>query len=467
MRRGHLSLLALLAGIGAASLIPYGYALAVGNLRLNTIPFEWAFFVAFGLYALASWLVLQTRMPVTPRAIGLIFSFAILFRVILVFSPPTLSDDMYRYVWDGRVQAYQINPYTYPPAAPELAHLRDSAIWPLINRKPAVTVYPAGAELAFAALWRVWPDNVHWFQAAMVGGDLMAAVLLVFLLRALGRSPAAVLIYLWNPLVIFEIAHSAHVDGLVLPLLVGTWLARLKGRDGLTGLLLGVAAALKLYPVLLLPIVWRRQDEQGRFRPAVVMPLAFLIGLGLPYLPYLAVGQSVVGFLPQYFGEQFNSLLTVPIAGWVYLTGGRRPELVINPLIAAVLLAIYLVCLFRPAVHAETALRRCLWPIGAFTLLTQNLYPWYVLWLVPLLAIFLPSRQAESPATLAWRLLHTSWTGWWLFSGLVALAYTYYIQGWPNLVAMFTEFIPLYEFLVIDLTRWLKSRFRRSTVCRA
>jgi hypothetical protein len=467
MRRGRLSLFALLTGLGAASLIPYGYALWLRDLRLNTIPFEWAFFAAFGLYALAAWLVLQAAPPATWRVMLVIFGFAILFRAILVFSSPTLSDDMYRYVWDGRVQAHQINPYAYRPAAPELARLRDATIWPNINRKVDVTVYPAGAELAFAALWRIWPDNVHWFQGVMVGGDLMAAVLLVFLLRALGRPRQALLIYLWNPLVIFEIAHSAHVDGLVLPCLVGAWLARLKGRDTLTGLLLGVAASLKLYPVLLLPVLWRRHDESGRIRPAWRMPLAFLVGLGLPYLPYISIGQSVLGFLPKYFNEQFNALLTAPIAYLVYIAGGRRPELVINPLIATVLLIIYLACLFRPAANAEAALRRLLWPIGAFTLLTQNLYPWYILWLVPLLAIYLPARQAESPADLAGRLLHTSWFGWWLFSGLIALAYTYYIRGWPNLVATFTEFIPLYEFLVIDLARWLKNRFRSPIACRA
>ena len=94
---------------------------------------------------------------------------------------------------------------------------------------------PVAAELAYAAIWRIWPDNVHWYQAVMAAGDLLAGVLLFFLLRELGRSELTVLIYLWSPLVIFETAHSAHVDGLVLPLIVGAWLARVRSRDGLTG----------------------------------------------------------------------------------------------------------------------------------------------------------------------------------------------------------------------------------------
>ena len=286
--KGRLSTFTLLSVIGAAAALGYAYAFWLTNLRQQTVQFEGLFFVLFGLYLLAAWQVLQDQAPTARRTIILIFGFAILYRAFMVFSQPALSDDMYRYVWDGRVQAHQINPYIYPPDSSELAYLRDDAIWPLINRKPVVTVYPAGAELAFAAMWRIWPDNVHWFQAVMTFGDLIAAVILCFLLRALGRSPRLVLIYLWHPLVIFEVAHAAHVDGLVLPFLVGAWLARLKGRDVLTGLLLGLAAALKLYPALLLPVLWRRQDEGGRFRPAWGMPLAFLTGFfnALPSLPF-------------------------------------------------------------------------------------------------------------------------------------------------------------------------------------
>jgi len=468
----RLSTFARLALIGVASLFPYAYALGLKNLLLNIVPFEWAFFVAFGLYALATWQVLQDHGAPVQRSIVLIFAFAVLFRAILVFSQPSLSNDMYRYVWDGRVQAAGINPYLYPPSAAQVASLRDNAIWPRVDWKPYATIYPAGAELVFAAAWRIWPDNVHWFQAVMVAADLLAGVLLLFLLRALGRSPLAVLIYLWNPLVIFEVAHSAHVDALVLPFLVSALLARVKGRPALTGLLLGLAASMKLFPILLLPVLWQWREagehgHGGSHRSAWVMPLAFLAAFALAYLPYIAIGTAVVGFLPYYFHQAFNFLTTVPLYILVFQAGGR-PEMVINALIMAVLLAIYLVFLFRPAADAETALRRCLWPIGAYTLLTVNLYPWYLLWLFPLLALFLSSRKAETRAGLARRLLSTSWTGWWLFCGLIALAYTFYIHRVPDWVAILAQFIPLYEFLLIDLARWLKmnlslSRPRRST----
>ena len=459
----------MLALVGAASILPYAYALRLNNLLLNIVPFEWVFFAAFGLYALASWQVLQEPRPATRRSIVLIFAFAILFRAILVFSQPSLSDDMYRYVWDGRVQAQGINPYLYPPDAPQVAALRDNAIWPRIDWKPYPTIYPAGAELIFAAAWRIWPENVHWFQVIMAAADLLAGLLLLFLLRALKRSPLAVLIYLWNPLIIFEVAHSAHVDALILPLLVAAWLSRLGGSDShpqsrpaLTGALLGLAASIKLFPALLLPVLWQCKDRPGPNNPgrpgctAWAMPLAFLAVFGLTYLPYLSIGTAVLGFLPVYFHQAFNFLTSVPIYILVFQAGGQ-PELVINALILVVLLSIYLAFLFHPAPDGETAVRRCLWPMGAYILLTINLYPWYLLWLVPLLAVFLSARRPETRTELAWRLLTTSWTGWWLLCGLIALAYTFYIQNLPDWVAILAQFIPLYEFLLIDLARWLKT----------
>ena len=241
--------------------------------------------------------------PVQRRVVYGLFAVAVLAQAILVFTRPTLSDDMYRYVWDGRVQAQGISPYRYPPSAPELANLQDAVIYPSINRISDVTVYPPAAEAAFALLWRIWPDRVHWFHAAMALGGLIAGVLLAGLLHDLKRSPKRLLIYLWSPLLAYETAHSAHVDGLVLPLLVGAWWRAVqRERDGLVGFLLGIATAMKLYPALLLPFLWRPRHPRGRW----AMPLAFGAALGLFYLPYwLTSGRSVLGFLPNYFQEVF------------------------------------------------------------------------------------------------------------------------------------------------------------------
>ena len=439
----RLSRSAWLFALGILALVPYGYALSLPSLRSHTVAFLVAYGVAFLLYAGATVLALRLASPSKPVLVG-IFVLAAAMMTLLVLSRPSLSDDMYRYVWDGRVQAQAPggSPYAYPPNAAELSDLRDPTIWPHINRKGALTVYPPGAQMAFAVLWRLVPDSMHWFQIAMAASALLAGGLLVGLLRDLGRSPGRVVIYLWAPLLIFEAAHGAHVDALILPLLVGAWWARTRDQDVLVGALLGAATAIKLYPAMLLPALWRPGDRRGRW----TMPLAFGLTLAAIYLPYVARdGTAVLGFLPDYFGERFNMGLAALLTP-AFRMVGPDPDLGILALTVAVLAGLGLWMAVRPAADGETALRRSIWLMGAFTLLTQNLFSWYMLWLLPLVAIFLePGRLLGLRAD--------AWTGWWLFCGLIGLSYTIFINGRPMPWAIWAQYLPLYAFLAAGLLR--------------
>jgi len=439
----------LLAILGFCLIAIYIGALELGNLRKHTVEFEWFFISAFALYSVACFIALQSD-EVDRRVPWGIFIISILMQSILIFSRPTLSDDMYRYIWDGRVQAHGISPYRYPPSAAELVSLRDKTIYPSINRKPVVTVYPPAAEAAYFLLWRIRPDNIHWFQAAMTVGGLLAGILLMGLLRDLGYSPARALIFLWSPLLIFETAHSAHVDGLMLPLLVGAWWARVRNRDALTGFLLGVATAMKFYPALLLPFLWRPQHPKGRW----MMPLTFAFTIASFYMPYLLTSESsVLGYLPHYFKETFNISPLVSTLNHVLDGIPLRTPYRLVGLSMGTIFVVAIWCILHPTADAEAALRRCIWPMGVVTLLSQDLFPWYMLWLLPLIAIFL------QPSGIKWKTLALprmdAWTGWWLFCGLIALSYTFFLK-W-KLVPF--EFMPLYLFLVIHLVTLLWKKF--------
>ncbi|MFC1879084.1 glycosyltransferase 87 family protein [Chloroflexota bacterium] len=444
--------------LGLASLLLYLVAWSLQDLRHHTIEFLLTFFATFILYAAATVLVLKQGVPHTRGIMITIFGFAFVFNALLVSTPPTLSDDMYRYIWDGRVQAQGISPYRYPPDAVELVNLRDKQVWRFINRKSVVTVYPPVAEMVYALLWRIVPDSIRWFQVFMACMGLLAGGLLVGLLKEMGRSPVRVVIFLWSPLLIYEVAHSAHIDALILPLLIGAWWARLRERDGLTGLLLGLASAVKLFPIFLLPALWRPNHPQGRWR----MPLAFLLIVLACYLPYLVTtGGDVVGFLPTYLTERFN---VAPPLVWLLETIPHQQfadsQRVIQFSALGFLALVGLLMVLRPARDGESALRRCLWPISIFTLLNPNLFSWYLLWLLPLLAIFLESGQLRwrgKPYPFGLRL--DVWTAWWVFCGLVMLSYTFFLD-WETLpTAINIQFWPLYTLLGIALLRQVWQRY--------
>ena len=444
-----------LFALGVISLGPYFAAWRLGNLRQHTVAFEAAFCAAFLLYAAASIAALHVK-HLTQRELAACFVLAALMQGILISTTPTLSDDMYRYVWEGRVQAHGYSPYLYAPDAPQLAPLRDEAIWRSVNRKSDITVYPPAAEMAYALLWHIWPDNVHWFQLIMSLSGLAGGLLLVGLLRALDLSASRVIIYLWAPLLAFETAHSAHVDGLILPLLIGAWWARTNEHDGWTGFLLGLAAAIKIYPVLLLPALWRPRHPQGRWR----LPLAFLLTVAGCYMPYvLWNGTAVIGFLPKYFNERFN----VGLVAWLiplFRHGGVDPSRGVLALTLAALLLASGWMIVHPAPNGQTAIRRCIWLIGVVTLLSQNLFSWYMLWVLPLVAIFLqPGRS--------FRLRVDGWTAWWLFCGLVMLSYTFFIRWRPVPVVPWVEFLPMYLLLLPDVGRHIAATVRQWTPARS
>ena len=121
--------------LGLASFFPYLYAWYLGDLRVHMPGFLVAFVAAFILYGVATILVLKMNARSARRLIIAIFGIALILNALLVFTSPSLSDDMYRYVWDGRVQAQGISPYSYAPDDLELFGLRDRSVWRFINRK--------------------------------------------------------------------------------------------------------------------------------------------------------------------------------------------------------------------------------------------------------------------------------------------------------------------------------------------
>lgn len=302
---------------------------------------------------------------------------ALLLRLPLVLSPPYQSSDVYRYVWDGRVQAAGINPYRYVPADPHLEKLRDPEIFPEINRAhTAVTIYPPVAQAVFLAVTRV-SASVTAMKAAMVGCEIAVFVLLVRLLARAGLPSGRVAVYAWHPLPLWEFAGNGHIDAALIAFVVAALSAACARREVLAGLFLAAATLTKFYPAVLLPALYRRWGWQ--------LPAAFAAALLVAYLPYSGAGWRVLGFLPSYVGEEgFDSggagffllglLREIPplatVSGRAYAVAA-----------AAVLLALGIAVVFardarNPSIPAAAAMAT------GFMVLVSPHYPWYFAWLI-------------------------------------------------------------------------------------
>jgi drug/metabolite transporter superfamily protein YnfA len=337
------------------------------------------------VYALAVGWAIRVRRS-TRAAVALVLLVAVAARGALVLDEPVLSNDAFRYVWDGRVQANGINPYRYAPSDPALAHLRGEASWERLNRPNVRTAYPPAAEGLFAGLYRLHADSVTWTKLALTGADLALIGVLVGLLRRLGRPVERVLLYAWSPLAIFEIAGTGHVEVIALLLLALALTAALSRRAALTGISVALAALVKPYAILALPALIRRG------RPLAIAAAALFATAVLAYAPYLGAGTRVVGYVPGYLREEgFTSGYRFYLLGLgERLVDGALPAAatVAYVVAAAALLAALAVRFARlpPARTADGATHALVLFVVLYVLVSPT-YPWYALTAVALLPL--------------------------------------------------------------------------------
>lgn len=316
------------------------------------------------------------------RALWLIFGAGILLRIYVLLFDPLLSTDIFRYIWDGRVQAAGINPYRYFPAHDALAHLRDPAIFPRINRADyAVTIYPPVAELFFLVVTRIG-ENVNVMRLALLGCEAVSVTLIVLFLRRMQRPLTQVVAYLWHPLPIWEIANNGHVDALAVALmLLGLWLA-LTGRATGGAVSIALAALVKPYVAPALASIWRPWDWK---MPAVVIAV-----ISLCYLPYLSVGWGVFGFLTQgYLTEEGiasgNDLWLLCV--WRFVFGIHRGDVAAYAVVASIVLFMMLSAARRPDRTMASSLADTNMLLLVVLLLVSPNRPWHFLPILPFVAL--------------------------------------------------------------------------------
>jgi hypothetical protein len=331
-RRGEPSFILPLAVAGVA------YLLAVREL-LSTPNFPRRI-VVFGLALAAVWHVLFLRIP------------------------PGLDDDVHRYVWDGRVQRLGYNPYILVPSDPALAGLHTSETRAL-NNPNLPSPYPAGAQLFFRAVTAI-QESAFALKVAFVFCDLAIVFVLLDVLRCTRQGAHLALAYAWNPLVAVEVAGSGHIDIVGALLLLVSVAALVRRWRAVAAVAFGLAVAVKLLPIILMPLYWKRVRIRDASLAAAIV--------GLLYVPFLNHGRIPIGSLDTYVQKwRFNGPLFATL------------ERVTTPQVVAGLagLAGFLAAIWmrrRSAVWSSNAFA---WPMAASLLCAPVVYPWYLLWVLP------------------------------------------------------------------------------------
>jgi len=324
---------------------------------------------ASAAYLLAVWLV-SSRKPADTRGLWLCLALALACRAPLLPVEPTLSDDIYRYVWDGRLQQRGLDPYTVVPNDPAFAPVHTDVTRKL-NQPGMPTLYPPVAEWVFRGIAAV-SESVIAFKLTFLALDITVMLLLWRWLARTGRSPWGVLVYAWNPLVILEIAGSGHLDSIGVLLVTISFLALGASITWLAAVALVAAMGVKFLPIVLVPLFWKRI----RVRDAVFAVVFGLIVAAPFALPSMRLP---VGSLSLYLEKwRFNGFF-YGLAEHVIKTRW----LSLLPAVAGFTVALWI--RFRGLHESRSAWA---WPMGAALLCMNTVYPWYLLWLVPFLGEF-------------------------------------------------------------------------------
>ena len=320
-------------------------------------------------YLLVIWLVHSRDPGPTTALVGCLF-LGLMFRVVLVSAAPIVSDDVYRYLWDGRVQQHGLNPYESVPDDPGLESLHTDLtrrIHPTNAALPAI--YPPLAQRLFYGVTSIH-ESVEALAIATVVADVLIIILLWRWLVVTGRNRWWVLAYAWHPLVVLEGAGGAHIDSFGTLLLVAAALALSLRRSLLASVTFAGAIAIKFVPIVLVPLLWRRIRLVHAIVAAVVLVLL--------YLPFMRDGILPVGSLGTYLSQwRFNA----PFFRWLEPLLG-----VPSVVVASVCVGLLVAAVARRSMRRDDP-RAWAWPIAATVVLMPAIYPWYLIWLTPFLTV--------------------------------------------------------------------------------
>ncbi len=448
------------------------------------------YFSLFAGYAGAVWLIWkqagEARLFWTLVALGL------LFRAALLPAQQIQEDDVYRYLWDGKVFAHSVNPYKFSPvevtrlkefliqdpegferrydpqSIAELSRLYDlkwespeSLVYQeRINHPRVATLYPPLAQCVFRLAHHIQPDSILTLRLLFLAFDLLALMFIVWTLAALGMNRLWSMVYFWCPLIIKETFNSTHLDIIGIAMLCGMMFFLVKRRFFAASAFLALSVVGKLYPAVLLPLLIQQQwraDKARTQNSLLNCSLSVLIFAGIVavfYLPFIEIGSQNFSGLQEFATrwQQNDSLfaLLTGFFGWFVESAGPvplsydLPSLLAKITVACLLGSAMLYLLFWRKETENPEPRAVLEPffiiMALVFLLSPVQNPWYLCWVVPFLCVF-------------------RWRAGILLTGLVGLYYLDFYFDYQDLnhyapwIPWF-EYIPFYLFLVWEIAKF-------------
>ncbi len=333
---------------------------------------------------------------------------ATLLRLCLLFSFPNLSDDIYRFIWDGNLIHQFHNPYSLLPSEVVGVAGNTPELFGLLNSPEYYTVYPPVSQVIY---WiSSWGDISYTSSALIIklcilGAEIGSFFFFILILRLIDLQAHRFLLYALNPLILIEVMGNVHFEGIMLFFLLASIYYAIQKKTILSGVFLALGTATKLLPLLFFPFIWTFSGYSKR--------LFFSFGVGCIVLfSPLLLGVEFSNFatsIDLYFGKfEFNGGIYYLLRYVGNLLSGYNLIRYIGPLMAIITIGL-IIKLWKVQQHYNTSqlLLYSFMSISSYYLLSTTVHPWYLC--LPLaLSLFTPYRFII------------------LWTGLIMLSYIHY-----------------------------------------
>ncbi len=398
---------ALVLAVAAGGLIIYSdrFDWQLNLIEIPAVPLAVASCLVGIAFLSLAWIIpwsLNSQPVGRSSLLWFMLAFGLLLRLAMLATTPALEDDFYRYLWDGGVAASGQNPYALSPkgvfdvSAPESIQqlaAESGAVIERVNHPQLKTIYPPVAQFWFAVAHNIQPWSLLAWRLLGVAAELSTIALILQLLQMSGRSPLWSALYWWNPLVIKELVNSAHMEFLLLPVVLLAITFAVRRRYVMGTVALALATGTKLWPIMLLPLMLRPLlQKPGRLAAALL--IFSLMTLAWVVAPILGGIDEKSGFVAFAKHWQTNSALfqnANTLAQSLFSGLGLGDQFIgfLVRLLFAAIVGLIAVALSRSYYRDEQdVLQRCAIVMMALFLLSPAQFPWYGTWVIILLPFF-------------------------------------------------------------------------------
>ncbi|HTY11449.1 MAG TPA: hypothetical protein VMF88_10295 [Bacteroidota bacterium] len=418
-------------------------ALIAASLLLIHLPsanpvavFGAVFIASSVIYSLMAWTLF--RVKISNAVLYSMLAAALAIRLTFISVSPIGSEDAYRYMWDGKVEAHGINPYLYSAVDPRLDALHSSLLPGAMNHADLKTIYFPLSEWVFHFCYYLSGESFWGYKAVLLLAEAGTFAVLLLFLPLLDIPRKFILLYALSPLPIIEFAVDSHIDAVGLPLLLVSLFLYFREKKIPSYVLLGLSISIKPVGLIILPALFFFENGWRNKVYALLLPL---MTVGAQFLPYIFTSNPFETLFSFTKNWSFNGAVFELV--YLYFQDNQTSRLVCAGMVAVFILILN--------VKRRDLLHTVYFSLLLLMLLSPVVHPWYVAWVVAVLPVM------------------RKWSGIALAAGASLTSFTvmnYRLTGvWQQYpTAMVIEYLPVAVLLAVELRGYFFTRDNYSAV---